>query len=344
MALFNVTNLFDSGVGSLRQAILDSNAMAGADTIQFSGVTGTITLTRGELSITDNLTINGPGANNFSVSGNNNSRVFYIYNPSTTIDVFIDGLTITRGIAFFAGGIFNREENLTLSNSTVSRNLSSYGGGVLNSNGTTSISNSTISGNLANDGGGVLNSNGITSISNSTISNNSAYYGGGVSNSYGTTSISNSTVSGNLANDGGGVFNRGTLNLANTIIANSTGGDCATFGLDTNVNNLIEDGSCDPTLSGNPNLGPLQDNGGPTFTQALLPGSIAIDAGSNAAIPPGITTDQRGAGFSRIVNGTVDIGAYEASPNVPPVPEPSSLFGILTLGLVAIGSLRRRRK
>ncbi|GFE68524.1 hypothetical protein CFPU101_11340 [Chroococcus sp. FPU101] len=147
-----------------------------------------------------------------------------------------------------------------------------------------------------------------------------------------------------MANDGGGVFNRGTLNLANTIIANSTGGDCATFGLDTNVNNLIEDGSCDPTLSGNPNLGPLQDNGGPTFTQALLPGSIAIDAGSNAAIPPGITTDQRGAGFSRIVNGTVDIGAYEASPNVPPVPEPSSLFGILTLGLVAIGSLRRRRK
>ena len=56
-------------------------------------------------------------------------------------------------------------------------------------------------------------------------------------------------------------------------------------------------------------MGPLADNGGPTQTMALLPGSPAIDAGSNALIPSGVTTDQRG--YARINNGTVDIGAYE---------------------------------
>ena len=53
------------------------------------------------------------------------------------------------------------------------------------------------------------------------------------------------------------------------------------------------------------------NNGGPTFTLALLPGSPAIDAGSNALIASGVTTDQRGSGFPRIVNNTVDIGAFE---------------------------------
>jgi hypothetical protein len=100
---------------------------------------------------------------------------------------------------------------------------------------------------------------------------------------------------------------------------------------------LIEDDSCDPFLSGDPNLGPLQDNGGPTFTQALLPGSIAIDAGDNNFIPS--FYDQRGPGFDRIVNGAVDIGAFE----VQGVPEPSALFGILTLGIAAIATRWRRR-
>ena len=67
-------------------------------------------------------------------------------------------------------------------------------------------------------------------------------------------------------------------------------------------------------LNVDPKLGPLQDNGGPTLTMALLPGSPAIDAGSNDLIPPGVLYDQRGPGFQRIVNGTVDIGAYEFLP------------------------------
>ena len=438
MAIFNVTNLFDSGAGSLRQAILDANVTAGADEIQFSSISGTITLTSGELNITDSLTINGIGADLLTVSGNNSSEVFDIDDgTSNVIDVYLNGLTVSNGYyyaivnqgnnnltitnstitdtegagagilnygsgtlnvtnstitgneGFFVGGIRNLYGTLNVTNSTITGNEGYFSGGIY-SNGSTTITNSTISGNSASNSGGGITVDGITTITNSTISDNQGYvqgggirqtgnstltitnstisnnqvtttrdnpfFGGGGIFSWGSVTLTNSTISGNSTANGdpAGIFIdtfRGyyspSLELSNTIIANSVNGaDCVNTGatIITNTNNLIEDGTCNPALSRDPNLGPLQDNGGPTFTQALLPGSIAIDAGSNAAIPLGILTDQRGPGFPRIINGTVDIGAYEASPNVPPVPEPSSLFGIITLGLVAVGSLRRRRK
>jgi hypothetical protein len=64
-------------------------------------------------------------------------------------------------------------------------------------------------------------------------------------------------------------------------------------------------------LNVDPMLGPLQDNGGPTWTMALLPGSPAIDVGDNTDAPD---WDQRGEGFPRIVNGVIDIGAFEVQP------------------------------
>ena len=77
--------------------------------------------------------------------------------------------------------------------------------------------------------------------------------------------------------------------------------------------NLIEDASCitaATSLAGDPSLGPLADNGGPTETHTLLDGGIAIGAGSNA-FATGLHFDQRGDGFARVVADTVDIGAYE---------------------------------
>jgi hypothetical protein len=77
---FMVTNLADGGAGSLRRAILDANAQPGADMIRFAPAArdGTIALTGGQLSITDDLVIDGPGAGRLAVSGNDASRVFQV--------------------------------------------------------------------------------------------------------------------------------------------------------------------------------------------------------------------------------------------------------------------------
>ena len=101
-ATFTVSNLADSGPNSLRQAVLDANAAPGADEIAFApGLTGTITLTSGEIRITDPLAVDGPGAAVLTVSGNRNSRIFHIENSAVAvpIDVTLSGLTLTLGRA-----------------------------------------------------------------------------------------------------------------------------------------------------------------------------------------------------------------------------------------------------
>ena len=90
---FTVLNLDDSGTGSLRQAVLDADASAGPNDIVFAHrLHGTITLTSGELDLTGDLTIHGPGADRISISGNHASRIFDI---SAGAAVSISGLTLT---------------------------------------------------------------------------------------------------------------------------------------------------------------------------------------------------------------------------------------------------------
>ncbi len=100
----------------------------------------------------------------------------------------------------------------------------------------------------------------------------------------------------------------GTLHLMNSILANSTsGGDCANYDtIATNINNLIEDGTCNPAVTGDPMLEPLADNGGPTQTMAIPTNSPAFDTGNNAACE---NNDQRG--ISRPQGPHCDIGAFE---------------------------------
>ena len=115
-----VTNTDDSGPGSLRDALAAAND---GDTIDATGVSGTIMLTSGELQILRGVTIEGPGAGNLSVDGNATDRVFYI-NPTT---VTINGLTIVNGASDIGGGIYNDEAILTVSNCIISGN---DGGGI----------------------------------------------------------------------------------------------------------------------------------------------------------------------------------------------------------------------
>ena len=345
-AAITVANLDDSGPGSLRQAISDA---APGDTIDFA-VTGTITLTSGALIIANDLTISGPGPTNLTVSGNRASQVIYI--PAGTVrlsgltiadgnvscrycygsgivnggSLTISNCTITNcgggpGWTTSGGGIYNGG-NLVVQDSRILNNWgdgSSGGGGIL-SVGSLVVVNTTISGNRAAmaGGGGINNSSGSMWITNTTISGNSAQFGGGIVFGGSTGSISCSSVVSNGA--GGGIYAFNPMSIQNSIIAGNSGADYSgtfnslDFNLIANTNGAIITGLTTHNIYGkDPLLGPLADNGGPTPTHALLPGSPAIDHGSSG----GLATDQRGQsrGFNFPAyfdaDDASDIGAYE---------------------------------
>src|SRR5262249_58555579 len=147
-----VTALADAGAGSLQQAILDPPA---GGTVDFQpGLSGTITLTSGELAVTKDLAVAGPGPDVITVSGNHASRVFDI---AARVSVALSGLTIADGFSLdsFGGGIQNNGA-LTVTGSTFTGNRANFGGGIQNS-GTLTVTGSTLSGNAAAGGGGVGN-------------------------------------------------------------------------------------------------------------------------------------------------------------------------------------------
>jgi hypothetical protein len=262
---------------------------------------------------------------------------------------------------YYGGGIDNNGyevigASVTLNNSMLSGNSSAYGGGIYNSAdaggyGSLQVNNSTLTNNSATyGGGGVFNvpyssAEAVVQISNSTISSNSAQTGGGVDNETddggAITYISNSTFSGNSASGSGGgsVFNStqgfgsAVVHLNDAILQRgAAGGNILNQGgaVISDGYNLSND-SCGGFLTGpgdqtniEPMLGPLQDNGGPTLTHALLPGSPAINAGDPNFTPPP-SYDQRGPGFDRVVNGRIDIGSFEVQGSTPtPTPRPTA--------------------
>ena len=282
-----------------------------------------------------------------TVDADGNSRVFRINDGVSRREstVSIDGLVITGGVVSGddfqdrRGGGIRNSESLNLTNSTILGNSADDGGGIANF-GTTEITNATISGNSADDRGGGIENFGTTEITNSTISGNSADNGGGIFN-FGTTEITNSTISGNSAdNDGGGIFNSfsDVIFLSSSIVSGNTSeesgnevynrsngqinadnsnlfGDNSQSNTEAFFNFTPGDNDINATSDGinialdnilNPSLA---DNGGPTLTHALVPGSPAIDTGTN---PLGLTTDQRGEGFPRSNGNGVDIGAFES--------------------------------
>lgn len=157
--------------------------------------------------------------------------------------------------------------------------------------------------------GGAILSGGMLRIENSTISNNMANEGSAILN-YGTTSLTYSTIYGNLIDGnewGGAIHNYGSLSMANSIITGTAYGVNCFGDVVLSGPNLSDDDSCPGFTVGDPLLGSLQDNGGPTFTHALLWGSPALDAASGECLP----TDQRGA--LRPQGLACDLGAYEAA-------------------------------
>jgi len=238
-ALFTVTNTNNDLAGSLRQAIIDSNALAGADTIDFAGgVVGTITLTTGEMAVTDNLTISGPGASVLKIDGNSASRVFNIDKANVQLKVNISGLTFMNCISAATGGaIFISDENVTLTKCDLINNKGTEGGAInvagiasseasvfLTLDGCNVKSNSTTA---ASSDGGAINLNKCVNvvIRNTTISGNVAVRRGGglYFQNRGGLLLENSTVSGNQAGgDGGGIYFYNIVTESGFNVRNST--------------------------------------------------------------------------------------------------------------------------
>src|SRR6478672_7939018 len=250
---------------------------------------------------------------------------------SNTGTMIIIAGTVQSNFGFWsAGGIYNTGM-LTITGSTIVNNqtgnpghFGGSGGGIING-GTMTIQDSTISGNTAlggdlqgGEGGGISGNN--NTITNSTITGNSALRGGGVA---GGGNIAHTTFSNNSASlAGGALYLTSALELGNTILKAGTSG----VNIFNNGGSFITHGYnvCSDNGSGflngpgdqintDPMLGPLQNNGGPTFTHELLTGSPAIDAGDPNFTPPPFY-DQRGTPFVRVFNGRIDIGSFEVQP------------------------------
>jgi hypothetical protein len=350
-ALLTVTSAADThqdGLQTLREAVAQANADADAgqsDTIAFDASLdgATITLTGGPLVLHGSGgTETVDGGNRITVSGNNTGRVFTVDDGVTAV---LTGLTIADGNATngSGGGIYNAG-TLTLSASTVSGNFATDGGGIYNGGGSSlTLSGCTLSGNSALYGGAIENY-GTLALRNSTLSGNSATsYGGGLWSSAfapAAVTLTNVTITANrdntagLGGQGGGLFVDASATalplLHNTLIAGNFHGASGTVADDVSGAldaasdyNLIGDGagmtgitdgahgnqvgSADSPID--PLLGPLQDNGGPTLTHALLAGSPALGGGSTAYASD---FDQRGPGFPRVVDGAIDIGAWQS--------------------------------
>jgi cysteine-rich repeat protein/predicted outer membrane repeat protein len=296
---------------------------------------------RNEKAITAATTIDGGGR--VTLSGGGTVRVFAV---SWNAGLDLRNLTIADGriqspVGGEGGGGIRNDGTLMLTNCTLSGNsaagVGSYlglGGAIFNG-GTLVLANSTlndnsVAGDSGGSGGGIANWGGTAMLTNCTMRGNSTtLFGGGIANyggcSWGTgcwggtVTLTNCTLSGNSATEGGGaIYNGAYFNGRNTIIANSpSGGDCSGEITDGGHNLQFPGTDCGwtiPTLDPRLDRAGLQDNGGPTQTIALLPGSPAINAGDAevCANPPVNGGDQRG--FARPGTGHTEcsIGAYEA--------------------------------
>ena len=332
LAVYNVTttdDVVDAGDGllSLREAVIAANANAGADSINLSAGTYTLTIAsagtdelKEHLNITDSLSIVGAGAGLTFIDGGNTFKIAEY--EATAITNSLSNLTLQNGFETGNAGAIDIDDaatSLTITDVEIIDSTSSSRGGAIHNSGTLILERVTMAGNTGQFGGAIYNeSTGSITVTNSTLSGNSAQFGGAIYNE-GTLALTNVTITNNDAgNSGGGVYqSSGSATLSNTIIAGNTAVTAspdASGAFTSDGSNIIGDvtggtgfGS---DLVGDPNLDVLADNGGETRTHALLAGSIAIDAGTDTGAP---SDDQRG-----VSRTNTDIGAYEVVVNQEP--------------------------
>jgi CSLREA domain-containing protein len=306
-------NLAIVGTGAAGTVIID-----GQSTLQiFNLQGGTITLSNLVIQ-NGKFTIANPGAFGACVGGG------IFAGGAATINIDSSIIQNNAAVNGTGGGLCILQGTVNLDRSTVRNNSSTYGGsGVrIQAPGILNVTNSTFNGNTASDSnasGAAIETQSTVSVANSTISGNSlAGPGSGIAVIGATATLKNVTIAGNGPGPQLSVFSTGgSAILESTIISNPNAGvNCNVFDngvVTSNGHNLDNASTCGLAnagdITGDPMLGPLQNNGGPTSTRALLSGSPAIDHGSN---PGSLAADQRGVGFARVAGAAADIGAFEA--------------------------------
>jgi|GEM_PF-2219850 len=333
-----------SGTITLTQGYLDLSGTditldgAGAISISGGGMGSILRVENGTSATVSNLTLTGGSAflggaidntgtlsiDHCVLSGNTAAGALggAIFNSGTlsVLDTTLSGNSST-----FGGAVYASSGSLTISGCTFTANTATGGGngGALYDNfDDLTITNSTFAGNSTDgEGGAIYVTNGNVTLTNDTIATNTAAIDGGgvhVEPGFANVSLYNTIVAGNLLSDGvtpsdiTGTLDQslGSMQAASSFNLIGAGG----------AGGLADGAAGNHVNVASAGLGALANNGGPTQTMALLAGSPAIDAGSNAlAMDAGgnaLTTDQRDTGFARVNNGTVDIGAFESAPPV----------------------------
>jgi|GEM_PF-733433 len=376
-----VQNLSDGAApgptGSLRAAIICANSSPGSIITFQTGLSGTITLNSGELVLTANMTITGPGAAQITVNAAGASRVLDL--NSTGATVIVSGLTLTNGnvgTVKDGGNVsISTGNTLTLTNDVITGGKAHFGGGIYN-RGSLTVQNTTISGNITTlptaadgQGGGIYTASAVqVTITNSTLSGNEAGQGAAINNACCTVVVTNSTIVGNglvggstfggsvnltggtetfindtVANNSGiGVYNdpKGTLNLGATIVAGNgtdVSGSIISQGFNLIGNTSGGSGFITSDLQ---NVSP---NLGPLANNGGPTQTLALLSPSPAInyIPVGqcaVATDQRGVTRDSLC----DIGAYEYMGAPTPTPIPCTIVQNLSDGAAPgpTGSLR----
>jgi predicted outer membrane repeat protein len=341
---------------TLRAAIENANAHPDASSITFAAdsvtETWTIYLDSDLPNITAPLTIAGLSADRVSINGRNSYQIFNIENTTAEMT----DIRLVEGNSIYGGAIYN-SGMLTLSNMVISVNQGSDGGAIRNL-GQLTVIETTFSKNVAGNVGGAIYSTGMLNIQRSSfIENEALSVGGGIVNE-GVLNIDNSTFSGNSTlNRGGALYNfspntviinttfalngarlgasifhqrPGSIHVYNSLFVSPYSLSCAgQTDLIRGQYNLATDDSCgeDFTLTSEDKIALdeiIAMNGGQTAIHALLPGSVAINAGSNELldmnqnedVTDDFPYDQRGITFPRIREGNVDIGAFESAGDV----------------------------
>lgn len=347
----DVVNAFDEET-SVREALEYAATLMGGqevtfDPALFAGGAATFPIAT-ELQITSSVTITGPGADLAIFDGGSVSNVFAVDDSTGTVQkVVLSSIAIQNGegASRSDGGAITNVEDLILIGVEISDCTSSAAIAGIYSTGPLSIFNSLLANNSGLDYGGIFQAGTENlTIVNSTLSGNSGI-GVGLADTS-TMLLSNTTITGNTGSSAVVLTSGVSLTIDNSIVAGNNSGDidgAATATVVSNGANFIGDPQGEPDFSSDASfastgtvigdvLDPtLSDNGGPTRTHALVPGSPAIDAGLDADLVDDVLDldgdmdtlepqpfDQRGVGFERVIMGdpasgvaTVDMGAFE---------------------------------